>query len=238
MALPDVKAKCATARFRRGGEQARRNSPPTSRRKGGEVGQGDQGRQDPADPVSLVVYCVNAHRRYPRDGDPAQVEARQFELRLHRDDDVGGRRDHRRRARRQAGLRLRVQFHRPLCLRRADARALHSAHSVGRSGHAARRERRQSRSGENLRPNDAAGKSRRPFRALDRHRHHRGGGVGRGRQDRRTSRCTACWPSASTAARCPTKCSAMSAAAGTGRGRPSRICRTRCAAISMPATPW
>ena len=32
------------------------------------------------------------------------------------------------RARRQAGLRLRLQFHRPLCLRRADAGALHSAH--------------------------------------------------------------------------------------------------------------
>ena len=38
--------------------------------------------------------------------------------------------------------------------------------------------------------------------------------------------------------RCRTRCSAMSAAAGTGPGRPSRICRTRCAAISTPATPW
>ena len=37
---------------------------------------------------------------------------------------------------------------------------------------------------------------------------------------------------------CPTRCSAMSAAAGTGRGRPSPTCRTRCAAISMPATRW
>ena len=32
-------------------------------------------------------------------------------------------------ARRQAGVRLRVQFHRTLCLRRADARAVYSAHS-------------------------------------------------------------------------------------------------------------
>ena len=54
------------------------------------------------------------------------------------------------------------------------------------------------------------------------HRHHRGRGLGRGRQDRRTSRCIACWPSASTAAASPTRCSAMSAAAGTGRARPSR----------------
>ncbi len=33
-------------------------------------------------------------------------------------------------------------------------------------------------------------------------------------------------------------CSATSAAAGTGRARPSRTCRTRCAAISTPATRW
>ena len=38
--------------------------------------------------------------------------------------------------------------------------------------------------------------------------------------------------------RSPTRCSAMSAAAGTGRARPSATCRTRCAAISTPATPW
>ena len=38
--------------------------------------------------------------------------------------------------------------------------------------------------------------------------------------------------------RVPTRCSAMSAAAGTGRARPSPTCRTRCAAISTPATPW
>ena len=34
------------------------------------------------------------------------------------------------------------------------------------------------------------------------------------------------------------RCSATSAAAGIGRARPSPTCRTRCAAISMPATPW
>ena len=76
--------------------------------------------------------------------------------------------------------------------------------------------------GENPRLHDAAGEGRRPQRALDRHRHHRGGGVGRRRQDRGASRCIACWPSASTAAASPTRCSAMSAAAGTGRARPSR----------------
>ena len=42
-------------------------------------------------------------------------------------------------ARRQAGLRLRLQFDRPLRLRRADARALHPAHPRGRAGVAARR---------------------------------------------------------------------------------------------------
>ena len=41
------------------------------------------------------------------------------------------------------------------------------------------------------RRHDAERKVGRPLRALDRHRHHRGRGVGRARQDRRTSRCTA-----------------------------------------------
>src|SRR5450631_2558993 len=43
------------------------------------------------------------------------------------------------------------------------------------------------------------------------------------------NRCTACWPSASMAARPRTKCSATSAAAGTRRAKPPRICKTRCA---------
>src|SRR5215510_3270696 len=40
------------------------------------------------------------------------------------------------------------------------------------------------RSAEGARAHDAAGEVRRPQRALDRHRHHRGRAVGRGRQDR------------------------------------------------------
>ena len=51
------------------------------------------------------------------------------------------------------------------------------------------------------------------------------------------SRSIACWPSATTAAR-SRKSSAMSAAAGTSRDRRCATCRTRCAAISTPATPW
>ena len=35
-----------------------------------------------------------------------------------------------------------------------------------------------------------------------------------------------------------TRCSATSGAAGTRRAAPSRTCRTKCAAISTPATPW
>ena len=69
-----------------------------------------------------------------------------------------------------------------------------------RAGLAARRRRRQSRSGENPRLHDAAREGRRPQRALDRHRHHRGGGVGRGRQDRGQAAAPRCWPSATTAA--------------------------------------
>ena len=36
----------------------------------------------------------------------------------------------------------------------------------------------------------------------------------------------------------PARCFATWAAAGISRARPSATCRTRCAAISMPATPW
>ncbi|MEA2988016.1 MAG: D(-)-tartrate dehydratase [Alphaproteobacteria bacterium] len=50
-------------------------------------------------------------------------------------------------------------------------------------------------------------------------------------------RCIACSPSATTAGRWRRRCSATSAAAGIGRDRASRTCRTRCAAISTPATP-
>ncbi len=52
------------------------------------------------------------------------------------------------------------------------------------------------------------------------------------------SRCTACSPSAITAAASATRFFATSAAAGICRARPRRICRTRCAAISTPATRW
>ena len=60
--------------------------------------------------------------------DPAQIATPQFQHRFLRDDDLGGGGDHRRDARRQAGRGLRLQLHRPLRLRRADARALHPAH--------------------------------------------------------------------------------------------------------------
>ena len=92
--------------------------------------------------------------------------------------------------------------------------------------------------GKNPRLHDAAREGRRPQRALDRHRHHRGGGVGRGRQDRRQAAASPARRALQRRQASPTRCSAMSAAAGTGRARPSATCRTRCAAISMPATPW
>ena len=78
--------------------------------------------------------------------------------------------------------------------------ALHPAHPRRQAGHAARR-RRQSRSRKNPRLHDAAREGGRPQRALDRHRHHRGGGVGRASPRSPASRCIGCWPSASTAAR-------------------------------------
>jgi hypothetical protein len=51
-------------------------------------------------------------------------------------------------------------------------------------------------------------------------------------------RCTGCWPSVTTMAKRPTKSFATSAAAGTRPARPRGTCRTRCAAISTPATRW
>ena len=81
--------------------------------------------------------------------------------------------------------------------------------------------RRQSRSRQNSRLHDAAREARRPHRALGRHRHHRSRGLGCGRQDRRQAAAPRCSPSATTAARSPTRCSAMSAAAGTCRARAS-----------------
>ena len=104
-----------------------------------EVGRSDaggQGRQDSK--CNSEPRSFDAHRRHPRNRDPAEVRSAQFELRFLRDDHVGGRGHHRRHARRQAGRGLRLQLHRPLRLRRADARALHPAHPEGRSEVAAR----------------------------------------------------------------------------------------------------
>ena len=152
---------------------------------------------------------------------PLKSTLAQFELRLLRDDHVGGRGDHRRDARRQAGRRLRVQLHRPLRLRRADARRASSRASCkAPAGNAARRERRQSRSGEDPRLHDAAREGRRPHRALDRASAPSRSRCGTRSPRSPASRCIACWPSATTAARSPTRCSATSAAAGTRRARP------------------
>ena len=128
---------------------------------------------------------ANAHHRHPRNRDPAEIGTAQLRLRLLGDDDVGRCRHHRRDPRGQARGGLRLQLDRPLRLRRADAGAFHSANSQGRSEIAHQRGRRQSRSGKNPRRDDAEREVRRPQRALGRHRHHRGRGVGRSRQDRR-----------------------------------------------------
>ncbi len=185
-----------------------------------------------------MTEAPDAHHRHPRNRGPAELDARQFEHRFFRNDHVGGRRHHRRDARRQAGLRLRLQFHRALCLRRADAGALHSARAQGRSEIAAQRGRRQFRAGKNPRRDDAERKIRRPQRALGRHRHHRGRGVGRGRQDRGKAAASAA-------------CRALQRRQNRRQGfllcRRRLVCagknhqgfaRTRCSAISMPATPW
>ena len=71
---------------------------------------------------------------------------------------------------------------------------------------AAQRGGRQSRSGEVRRRDDAQREVRRPLGALDRHRHHRGRDLGRGRQDRRQAAASRCSRSVTTAARSPAKC--------------------------------
>ena len=93
MAMPDVKAKCAQLGF-----DPVANTPQEFAgyikkevEKWGNVIEEAKIRRS-----NNVSARLNAHRRYPRDGGPAQIDARQFELRFQRDDDVGGRRDHRR----------------------------------------------------------------------------------------------------------------------------------------------
>ncbi len=115
---------------------------------------------------------------------PAQIGDPQFELRLLGDDDFGGGGDHRRCSRWAAGDRLRIQLDRPLCLWCGDAGALHPAHPGRRSENAARRRRAEPRAGKDPRGDDAAGEIRRSQRALDRHRHDRGRGLGCGGEDR------------------------------------------------------
>ena len=137
------------------------------------------------------IRTPDAYRRHPRMRDSAQFEHPQFQFRFFRDDHVGRGGDHRRGPRRQAGDGLRVQFHRPLRLRRADARALHPPYPGGRSAIAARRQRREFRPGKNSRRHAAAGEIRRPQRTLGRDRHHRGGGLGRGGEDRRQAAASA-----------------------------------------------
>ena len=87
----------------------------------------------------------------------------------------------------------------------------------------------QFRAGENPRRHDAERKIRRPFRALGRHRHHRGRDLGRARQDRGQAAARAAGRALQRRQDRRRKCSAMSAAAGTRRARPPRTCRTRCA---------
>src|SRR5205085_10197617 len=88
------------------------------------------------------------------------------------------------------------QLERPLRAGRFDPRALCAAPAGGRPEQVAKRGRRQSRSGQDLVDLDGKRKARRPWRAFGRGRHHRHGGVGRGRQDRRQA-------AVSTAGRAP-----------------------------------
>ena len=152
---------------------------------------------------------------------PLKSRLAQFELRFLRDDDVGGRGHHRRDARRQAGCRLRLQFDRPLRLRRADARALHSAHPDAPIPTSLLDD-----AGDNLDPekilavHDAAtrksgGHSERSIA----HRHHRGRGLGRRRQDRRQAAASRAGRALQRRQGAATRCSAMSAAAGTAPGK-------------------
>ena len=68
---------------------------------------------------------------------------------------------------------------------------------------AARRRRRQPRSGKDARVHDAAREAGRAHRALGRDRHHRGRAVGRGRQDRRQAAAPRARRSNTTAAIAP-----------------------------------
>ena len=98
--------------------------------------------------------------------------------------------------------------------------------------------------GNNLDPakisrlHDAAGKGRRTFRALDRDRHHRSRDMGRRRQGRGQAAARACSPSVSTAATFRKGVLLRGRRLVLAGADASGTCRTRCAAISMPATQW
>ena len=142
-------------------------------------------------------------------------------------------------ARRQAGLRLRLQFHRPLRLRRADARALHSAHPQGADPNSLLDD-----AGDNLAPEKILA----VMMQNEKSGGHSERSVGIGTIE------VAVWDAVAKIADKPLH--ALLAERFNGgkvagqsvllcrrrlvlrRARPSRICRTRCAAISTPATPW
>ena len=205
-----------------------------------QVEAGDRGRQDQEDLSSTTDSTrMHAHRRHPRDRDPAEVgaaELRAIDFSEMTTSVVAVITDVMRDGKPVAGFAFNSTG-RYACGAQMRARFIPRI-LKGRPEIAAQRRRRQSRSGENPRRDDAATRnpaataSARSASAPSRSR------SGTRSPRSKASRCIACWPSATTAARCRTRCSATSAAAGTRRARPPRTCRTRCGAISIPATPW
>ena len=170
---------------------------------------------------------------------PISSPIRNAYIDFQQDDAEPGRRDHRRDPRRQAGGRLRLQLQRPLRPGQADARALHPARAGGRA-----RSRWSTTRGDNLDPHKIwdddvhQREAGRPRRALGRDRHHRHGGLGRGRQDRGQAAVPA-------AGRPLRRRQAEPQGLRLRRRRlllpgpgPRQAARTRCAATSTAATRW
>ena len=119
---------------------------------------------------------------------------------------------------------------------RPAAGPLHPPPDGGRPAIAPHRRRREPRPASHLGDADDRRETGRARRALGRGRRHRHGRLGRGRQDRRASRSTGCWPTATGTARPTSGSGSTRPAATTSRARTSTRCRTRCAATSTWAT--
>ncbi len=163
----------------------------------------------------------------------ADAQRRHF---LRQDDDQRGRGGDRRRARGQAGDRLRLHLQWALRAVGDHPRAAGAAHSRSRSRKAQGRGSRHARSGCRLGRHDEQREAGRPRRPCASRPALSTWPCGMRRRRSWASRCGAFFRNATTAAGSTSACSSIPAAATTTPARRNRACRTRCASAGISAT--